>query len=184
MGNKEKIINAAMEIMYEKGISGTTLADISEKAGVSKGTLYYYYSAKDDLVFDIADRNMEQISTELLNWIGSIVEKESPEKILETVIHKITGADLRNRLHIYLIQEAITGSPELKTNFMNKYEHWRKLIVEGILKLIGDIDNYDVMAMILLTTLDGLVIQHTLGIKNLPVKEISSYLVKCIEKTV
>lgn len=173
-----------MEIMYEKGVSGTSLAEISEKAGVSKGTLYYYYSAKEDLIFDIADKNMEQISTDLLHWIDSIASTESPVKILETVIDKIVQAELRNRLHLYLVQEAITGSQILRDSFMKKYSHWRELIVEGIQKILGENKDSEVMSTVLLTMLDGLVIQYSIGIRDIPVEDISSYLIRCVEKSI
>ncbi|MFW6271172.1 MAG: TetR/AcrR family transcriptional regulator, partial [Bacillota bacterium] len=40
MKTREKIINAAVELFSEKGYHDTKMADITEKAGVAKGTAY------------------------------------------------------------------------------------------------------------------------------------------------
>ena len=52
---KKKILDATYDLIIENGIMETTLKDIALKVGISKGTLYYYYSAKEDLIFDVAE---------------------------------------------------------------------------------------------------------------------------------
>jgi len=50
---QERIIEAASnELMTERGVTDTSLADIAGEVGISKGTLFYYYSSKNDLVYD------------------------------------------------------------------------------------------------------------------------------------
>ncbi|MGD8318950.1 MAG: TetR/AcrR family transcriptional regulator [Gemmatimonadota bacterium] len=45
----EEILQAAMDIFAERGLSGARVEDIAEAAGVSKGTLYLYFSGKEEL---------------------------------------------------------------------------------------------------------------------------------------
>ena len=56
--NRRKILETAMDMIGRKGVDKITLSGISEASGISKGTLYYYYSTKNDLIFDIADLHM------------------------------------------------------------------------------------------------------------------------------
>ena len=46
---KEKILAAAAACFAEKGYAGCTIQDIADRAGVSKGALYVYYSSKEEL---------------------------------------------------------------------------------------------------------------------------------------
>ena len=46
---KEKILAAAAACFAEKGYSGCSVQDIADRAGVSKGALYVYYSSKEEL---------------------------------------------------------------------------------------------------------------------------------------
>ena len=67
--NRRKILDAAMAMIGEKGVEKTSLAAISRAAGLSKGTVYYYYASKNELIFDIADLHMERITTALFDMI-------------------------------------------------------------------------------------------------------------------
>ena len=48
-GTKRAILDAALELAAANGISGTTMDDVAERAGVAKGSLYYNFSSKDKL---------------------------------------------------------------------------------------------------------------------------------------
>lgn len=47
---KQKIVEAAWQLFYEKGFSGTTVDDIIELSDTSKGSFYYYFNTKDELL--------------------------------------------------------------------------------------------------------------------------------------
>ena len=47
---EQKIFEAGMSLFQEKGFINTTLQDICEKAGVSKGTIFNYFSSKEDIL--------------------------------------------------------------------------------------------------------------------------------------
>lgn len=49
-GVKSRIASAAWQLFYEKGYNGTTVDDIIELSGTSKGSFYYYFSTKDELL--------------------------------------------------------------------------------------------------------------------------------------
>ena len=44
-----ELLSAALDQFVERGFSATRLEDVAERAGVSKGTLYLYFSSKEDL---------------------------------------------------------------------------------------------------------------------------------------
>ena len=52
---KELILNATEELLEHKKLSDISLAEIAREAGISKGTLYYHYKNKNDILFDITD---------------------------------------------------------------------------------------------------------------------------------
>jgi AcrR family transcriptional regulator len=54
---RAKLYDAALELMAEKGFTGTTVDDVVARAGVAKGTVYYHFAGKAELVEAlIADR--------------------------------------------------------------------------------------------------------------------------------
>jgi AcrR family transcriptional regulator len=50
---RERILRAAADMMYVKGVSATTLDDVRAASGTSKSQLYRHYSDKDALVRDV-----------------------------------------------------------------------------------------------------------------------------------
>lgn len=58
MGKKSvrsKIVSAAWQLFYEKGYNKTTVDDIIALSGTSKGSFYYYFNTKDELLNSLAD---------------------------------------------------------------------------------------------------------------------------------
>ena len=47
---KARIVSAAWKMFYDKGYDQTTVDDIIELSGTSKGSFYYYFSTKDELL--------------------------------------------------------------------------------------------------------------------------------------
>jgi len=60
---RQEIIRAAEKVFFSKGFHQCTMEDIAETAELSKGTLYLYFSSKDDLHLAVA-RNAIQLLME------------------------------------------------------------------------------------------------------------------------
>jgi AcrR family transcriptional regulator len=58
---QERIFAAAIELINEKGFSNTRMTEISERAELAVGTLYNYYSSKNDLLVAIMEQKWEEI---------------------------------------------------------------------------------------------------------------------------
>ena len=59
----DKILQAAIEVISEKGLDKTSISDIVKRAGVAQGTFYLYYRSKNALVPAIAE-NLLSLSLE------------------------------------------------------------------------------------------------------------------------
>lgn len=44
-----EILEAATKVFAEKGYDGTRMSDIAEQAGITKGTIYLYFTNKEDV---------------------------------------------------------------------------------------------------------------------------------------
>ena len=68
---EDKIFSAAQEVFIEKGFDGTRMQDISEKAGLNKALLHYYYRTKEKLFNMIFDRIMGDFFGQVMAMIQS-----------------------------------------------------------------------------------------------------------------
>ncbi len=64
---REALIEAALDLISEKGPAGFTFADAARGAGVSPAAPYRHFRDRDALMADIARRGFEALATELRN---------------------------------------------------------------------------------------------------------------------
>lgn len=57
---KQKIIDAAFNLILQKGIKETSVRDIAKAAVISVGTFTYHYPSKEELLFDIFEMTTEK----------------------------------------------------------------------------------------------------------------------------
>jgi AcrR family transcriptional regulator len=177
---QQSILICAADIISQKGIKGTSLADISKTVGISKGTLYYYYSSKADLVCDIADAHLKGVTDELLGWIERIDASMSPQEIIGIALEKIATVEARGKLHLYILSEAMSGNLSLNRRLRSNYMEWRRKLKYGLEKIFENRSfknksfDSDTLSFVLLSIMDGFTIQYLLKAEEIPFKKISS----------
>ncbi|MFD6939566.1 TetR/AcrR family transcriptional regulator [Streptomyces goshikiensis] len=58
---RERLANAAAQVLHEQGVATTTLADIARAADVPVGNVYYYFKTKDQLVEAAIDAHAQHL---------------------------------------------------------------------------------------------------------------------------
>lgn len=75
---------AGLELFAERGFAQTSIAQIASKAQVAKGTVYLYFSSKDDLLLQIFDM-LESVSD---NFLPEPEGNEDPKALLKMIIEE------------------------------------------------------------------------------------------------
>ena len=65
-----ELLDAALDVFFEKGFAAARLEDIAARAGVSKGTVYLYFDSKED-VFDALVRAIPQANVEQVRALAA-----------------------------------------------------------------------------------------------------------------
>jgi AcrR family transcriptional regulator len=53
---RAQLLDAAASVLVQKGASAMTVAEVAERAGLAKGTVYLYFETKEDLVAGLQAR--------------------------------------------------------------------------------------------------------------------------------
>lgn len=67
---KNEILDIAEQLFVTKGFDNTSTNDILHEIGIARGTLYYYFNSKEEILDAVIDRMIEQLvakSKEILN---------------------------------------------------------------------------------------------------------------------
>ena len=66
---KEMILDAMQELMGSANVPAISVSDIAQKAGSGKGSIYYYFSSKNDIIDAVIERNYSRVLDEGLSLI-------------------------------------------------------------------------------------------------------------------
>lgn len=58
---KDRLIAAAMELMYARGYTAVGVQEICDRAGVNKGSFYHFFPSKQALVLAVIEAHTHQV---------------------------------------------------------------------------------------------------------------------------
>src|SRR5213596_602037 len=69
---RREIMDAAVEVFTSKGVAGATVSDITQAAGVAKGTFYLYFDSKEHVVAALRERFVAELTGHAAPFIEAI----------------------------------------------------------------------------------------------------------------
>ena len=129
---KGKIINAAWDLFYEQGYEYTTVEEIIEKSGTSKGSFYHYFEGKDALLGSLSyifDEEYEKLQNTLPEEMSCFDKLLYLNHELFSIIEDRIDIDLLTRL--YSTQLVTKGEKHLLDNKRLYYKLLKKIVSEG-----------------------------------------------------
>lgn len=131
VGNKrERIIEAAAKLFGDKGYHDTTTAEIAESAGVAAGTIYIYFSSKEELLVAVFEeflgKHMERLQA------GVDRERTAKDKLVRLLTLGLElMQDNPDSARIFLSQ--LRQSTKMITTVAKRSSRAYKDIIEGVL---------------------------------------------------
>ncbi len=93
ISTRQKIINSAHRLFYEKGFNGTSIDDILKDAGLNKGSLYHLFKSKKEVLLSVIE---EKIAYNLEQKYKDIATVEHPLKYLEEKLLTTDSFDFKH----------------------------------------------------------------------------------------
>ena len=97
---KNEILDVATKLFLEKGYDQTAISDILSAAGIAKGSLYYHYKSKEDVLDDIVARITEQIAA-----AAQAVAEDQARSVHEKMLNLIASMNISNSANGQMIEE-------------------------------------------------------------------------------
>ena len=180
--NKEeknnKILASALKLFTEKGVKDTSVQEITNEAGVAKGTFYLYFKDKYELQDYLITRKSQQLFNEALKALYKENITDYKEKIIFVIDYIINKLN-RNKLLLKFISKNLS--------FALYSDHISKIISEdtlGIQELVIQeikqsnikISHPDLKLYMIIELVSGIVFNSILYNKPLPINDLKPYL--------
>jgi len=118
------ILEAAERLIDEKGCRQTTLQDIIERTGLSKGAIYHYVSGKDELFGLILKKNMSAMNEHFHTILADAqpADVTTPLPFITDQIRSRTRTDdVASKIFIYLLSQ--NDHPKVAAILSDVYEY-------------------------------------------------------------
>ena len=153
---KEDIILSAVKIVNEKGYQKATMEEIAAELLMTKGSLYYYFKNKEDLIFQCHEMVLVQAIEELQQHIH--VKQSNEEKLREMIKTHIQYAIEKKEMFNMIIKPDQTFSEDQLNPILLKRNEYAGLfdqvILAGIKTAEFTIDEPKIARMILLGSMN------------------------------
>lgn len=78
---KENIIAAAVQLFMEKGFEKTSMMDIANTLGISKGGIYHHFKSKEAIIHAVREHKANSVEESLHQWTADIDTETAREKL-------------------------------------------------------------------------------------------------------
>lgn len=179
---RPQILEAASQVIGERGIAATRIADIAEQAGTSGPAILYWFDSKDELLAEALRFAEDRFYDSLTDRLE---RADDPGERLRLLIEASVG-DYDWTLWMELWTRALRDEKISETR-LHLDDRWRTEIVDVVRvgQERGDFaaeDDPERVATILASLLDGLAVQATLGDPSVPPEQMRSLTVEIAER--
>jgi AcrR family transcriptional regulator len=165
-----RILNQAMRIFLEKGYHGTSIDDITQAAGLTKGALYWHFKSKEDLLKKLIRKYEKSFLDKLIHAVTE-VKGGASDKFEKYVRFNSAFAYYNRELCVSFTTLAaeLVGAhhgiePEIRRVYKKYQNFLSKLILQGKKEKIfrKEIDA-DLAALIVIAFHDGILLQWSMN---------------------
>ncbi|MBC3935973.1 TetR/AcrR family transcriptional regulator [Undibacterium rugosum] len=183
----QELLAAALDLFVERGFAATRLDDVAKAAGVSKGTLYLYYSSKEELFKAVVRNSIVPLIGEAEELINQFTGNS--EELFRSVIRtwwSSVGDTKLSGLPKLMMAEA-GNFPELAKFYQDEVITRGELLVATMLKRgmgRGEIRqvNLEIDARLLISPIIMMMMwKHSAGVCHVEPEKMGLYLEHYIE---
>jgi AcrR family transcriptional regulator len=128
-GARERILDAAIEVLKSEGYAGLTIAKVAAGAGESKPLVAYHYGSKQGLVQAAGRSIAEMITAAVLDAIDGASTVEAVIRGADAGVERVLDDDERiARLYFDLAAVSVV-EPEVRQTIAEANRQWRDVLV-------------------------------------------------------
>ena len=131
-----RILEAASDLVYKKGVNGTSVDDVLAASGTGKSQFYHYFSSKEGLVKELIHFQLAKLPSmqpALLEKLGTV---EGIQSWLDQILTDYgTGLYSQGSPIGNLANELASQNENLRSDLQSIFSHWENCLTSGLKSL-------------------------------------------------
>jgi AcrR family transcriptional regulator len=172
----KRILQGALRVFSRQGYHASSMAEVAEEAGVSKGLAYHYFASKEELLVSIAEVRLQQY----LPLLQTIQDIKDPEERLQYLVdfafNELTNKTDEMRFYNALYLHAEGAAAINKA--MKKYRAQFDQLISLEEKMLRELEfaNPRQEATFFRSILQGISLEYLLSPKDYPLQQMKEML--------
>ncbi|WP_433720213.1 TetR/AcrR family transcriptional regulator [Actinoplanes sp. CA-051413] len=158
---RERILEAATELIAQHGVAGTSTEDVRKAAGISGSQLYHYFDSKQALIRAVITRQAEAPLTPGQPIMGALDSFDALRAWADAAIEHQEHNSGRGECTLTSLAGELGPTDEAtREDLCNAFQRWQSLLHDGLqaMRERGELRpeaDLDELSMALLTALQG-----------------------------
>ncbi len=124
---RDRIVRHALQLFSERGVSATTIEDITEAADVGKGTFFNYFPSKEHILAHICQLQMRKIR----EFVSQAIESTEPlESVMYRLALTVTEDFARSPVLVQSVLVPTLSSESMRQNMADDFRADRLMLAE------------------------------------------------------
>ena len=146
---REQLINSAIELMYQRGYTAVSVKEVCEHADVNKGSFYYFFPSKRDLILAVLDRQWLMTRHHLLDpaFVSDLPVSERFHRFFQRVVasQKDTCTPVKGCFFGNMALELSTQDEIVRLKLQNIFLQWAEYFEQVLRKAVeaGELPEID-----------------------------------------
>ncbi len=128
----ETILSVSAELFLEKGFDKTSIQDIAEAAGISKGAIYHHFKSKDEIINGVTEKQALTNKSMIENWLSDTQSFNGKEKLI-AILEK--NLDCQEAHYLDEVMSVRMKSAEFVLSYMQDCVNQDAVLISDIIRL-------------------------------------------------
>lgn len=127
----ENIITIASKLFLEKGFDKTSMQDIAESAGISKGAIYHHFKSKEEIINAVTESQTQANQSMITDWLSEIEDMTGRERLIAMLERNI---DSQEAHYLDEVMSVRMKSAEFVLSYMQNCVNQDAALISDIIK--------------------------------------------------
>jgi AcrR family transcriptional regulator len=134
---RQELVAAAEACFVSRGFHASSVEEVAERAGYTKGAVYSNFAAKEDLFFAVYERRVEQVLTEVAPDLRQLGAERTFDELAAGAIQR-RDPDDGWRAVFFEFWAHVVRHPELRERFAAIHARFLEPLAEAVQQLAED----------------------------------------------
>lgn len=129
---REKLLDSAAKVFAERGYRGTSVDEVAEGAGVTKGALYWHFKSKEELFFALIEERVDRRAHELMRITETASREQETAPTVSRGIVELIDAEPELILLTHEYWSLAVRDPELRKRYVERQRSLREGLARAL----------------------------------------------------